>query len=183
LEDDEQLIIYSIGALGNTPLRGRLRLQKLLFLISNVFENFKALLEFEPHLYGPYSEAVDDILDDLISLGLIDKEDSRYVLTKKGIDIYNHLKSRKELVDVIEDFKNFLKDLSGDEILVFVYVLYPEYIGESIVWDDLKKDRIKIAKSLLRKEKISFGKASEIAGLGISEFEGLLKEENIRWRT
>ncbi len=182
LEDDEKIIIYSLGALGNTPLRSKIKIQKLLFLISNVFKEYEELLEFEPHLFGPYSEKVEDIVQDLQKLGLIEVEGSRYKLTKKGFELYLHLKPKKELMDVIADFKEFLNDLRDDDILAFVYVSYPEYIGESAKWDDLKKERLEIAVSLLRKEKVSFGKAVEISGLSSSRFEELLKNKNIKWK-
>lgn len=182
LEDDENLIIYSIGALDNTPLRGKTKLQKLLFLISNVFCDIKEVFEFEPHLFGPYSEKIDHILDDLITLGIVYKNGNSYRLTEKGIQIYENLKPKKELVDVIDDFKDFLNDLSEDQMLVFIYIFYPKYVEESAVWDRLKKDRVKVAMSLLKKQKVSFSKAAEIAGLNINEFENLLKENRIRWR-
>ena len=50
-------------------------------------------------------------------------------------------------------FKEFLNDLPDEEILAFIYVSYPDYISESAKWDELKPERIKIAVSLLRKEK------------------------------
>ena len=65
LEDEERILLYSIGALDNTPIRNKTKLQKLLFLISNVFKEYSALLEFEPHLFGPYSEIANDTLEDL----------------------------------------------------------------------------------------------------------------------
>ena len=87
---------------------------------------------------------------------------------------------KKELLIVVEDFKDFLNDLPDKEILTFVYVSYPDYISESAKWDELKPERIKIAVSLLKKEKVSFGKAVEISGLSASRFEELLKKNNIK---
>jgi len=182
LEDEEKLVIFALGSLDNTPLRSKIKLQKLLFLISNVFKEYKDLLEFEPHLFGPYSETLDNIIDDLIKLGLVEREGSRYRLTQKGFELYKKLKPKKELIEVIEDFKNFLNDMSDKEILTFVYVSYSDFIGESAKWDEIKKDRVKIAITLLKKQKISFGKAVEISGLSVEEFENILKKNRIRWR-
>lgn len=182
LEDEEKMVIYSLGALDNTPLRSKIKIQKLLFLISNVFKEYKDLLEFEPHLFGPYSETLDYLVQDLQKLGLIEIEGSKYKLTKKGVELYHQLKPKKELMIVVEDFKDFLNDLPDEEILTFVYVSYPAYISESAKWDELKIDRIKIAVSLLRKEKVSFGKAIEISGLSASKFEEFLKKNSIKWK-
>ncbi|PKP58188.1 MAG: hypothetical protein CVT88_06405 [Candidatus Altiarchaeales archaeon HGW-Altiarchaeales-1] len=182
LEDDERIVIYALGALNNTPIRSKIKIQKLLFLISNVFKKYKDLLEFEPHLFGPYSERLEYIVQDIQKLGLIEIEGSKYKLTQKGFDLYLHLKPKKDLLKVIEDFKDFLNDLPDDEILAFIYVSYPKYIGESAKWDDLKKDCVEIAISLLKKEKVSFGKAVEISGLSSFDFEELLKKKNIKWK-
>ncbi len=182
LEDEEKLVIFALGSLNNTPLRGKIKLQKLLFLISNVFKEYKDLLEFEPHLFGPYSETLDNIVGDLIKLGLVEKEGSRYRLTKKGFELYKKMEPKKELIEVIEDFKSFLNDMSDKEVLTFVYVSYPNFIGESAKWNELKRDRVETAIALLKKQKVSFGKAVEISGLTLDKFEDILKRNKIRWR-
>lgn len=182
MDDEEKIVLFSLGALHSSPLRSKIKVQKLLFLISNVFKEYKDLLEFEPHLFGPYSETVEYVLGDLIKLGLVAQERSKYRLTEKGKKLYSQLKPKKELINVIEDFKEFLNDLPDNEILAFVYTTYPNYISESAKWDELKKDRIKLAASLLRKEKISFGKAVEISGLKSKDFEDFLNRRGIKWR-
>lgn len=183
LEEEEKLIIYALGAFKSRPLKSKIKLQKLIFLISNVFKEYKQLFEFEPHLFGPYSETLDAILDNLVKLGLIKKEKSEFSLTKKGLEVYKILKPKKELIQVIEDFKEFLHDLSDEEILTFIYVSYPQYISESAKWDELKKKRLKIAISLLQKGKISFNKAAEISGLNVEKFGEFLEKKKIRWRS
>ena len=183
LEPEEQIIIYALGALNNTPLKSKIKLHKLLFLVSTVFPKLNNLLEFEEHLFGPYSERINYVLDDLIKLGLAEKKGkSTYQLTELGYELYKRLKPRPELIEVIEDFKELLHDLSDNEILAFIYVSYPNYIKESAKWDELKGKRIGIAISLLKKEKISFEKASQVAGLSPFEFEDILKKRGVKWR-
>ena len=87
LEDEEKIIIYSLGALDGTPLKSKIKLQKLLFLFSNVFDSYKELLEFEPHLFGPYSETINQLIEDLETLGIIDIDGNKYKLTKN--DMHN----------------------------------------------------------------------------------------------
>jgi len=182
LEDEEKILLYSIGALGNTPIRNKTKLQKLLFLTSNVFNEYQDLLSFEPHLYGPYSEYVEDILDDLIKMELVSEERKQYKLTALGEELYNRLKPKEELVTVLEDFKLFLNDLTNDELLAFVYVTYPKFTSEAVKWDELKNNREYYALQLLKKKKVSFAKAVEISGLSSSEFDILTKKEGIKWR-
>ncbi|NPA63331.1 MAG: hypothetical protein GXN95_07285 [Methanococci archaeon] len=182
LEPEEKIILYALGALNNTPLNSKIKLHKLLFLVSNVFPQLNKLLEFEEHFLGPYSEKINYILDDLISLGLVEKKGGKYKLTEKGMEIYKRLKPKPELKEVLEDFKEFIHDLTDDEILAFIYVSYPKYTKESIKWDELKKRRVDLAISLLKKQKVSFGKAAQIAGLSPIEFEELLLKRGIKWR-
>ena len=182
LNEEEKVILYSLGALSCSPINNKTKLQKLLFLTSNVFPDYKELIDFEPHLFGPFSEDIEVIIDDLIRIGLVDNKGDKYFLTRRGIKLFSHLKPADELMRVIEDFKDFLNDLTNDELLTFVYVSYPEYIEESIKWDQLKGKRVMIAISLLKKQKISFTKAVEIAGLPTKDFEDILVKRKIKWK-
>ncbi len=182
LNDEEKLVLYAIGALDNSPLRSKIKIQKLIFLISNLFKDFQGLLRFEPHLFGPYSETLNNVLESLIRLDFVESIGSRYRLTNAGLEVYSSLKPKDELARVIDDFKLFLKDLSDNEILAFVYVSYPKYISDSVKWDELKPKRQNFAISLFKKNKVSFGKAAEIAGLNAVEFDEALKNKKIRWR-
>jgi hypothetical protein len=74
LNDEEKIVLYSIGALGSRPLKSKVKIQKLLYLFSTIFPDFGELLEYEPHLLGPYSEIVDNVLEDLLTLGLVQKK-------------------------------------------------------------------------------------------------------------
>ncbi len=182
LDETEKLVLYSIGALECTPLRSKVKLQKLHFLLSRTFPDLEDLFEFEPHLLGPYSDVVESVLEDLMSLGLVQQTGSSYELTRSGQTVFAALHPTGELASVMEDFKEFLNDLPDDEILVFIYVFYPGYIGESAKWEALKGRRVDIAVSLLKKAKISFSKALELSGLPMGQFTALLRERGIRWR-
>lgn len=182
LNNEEKIVLYSIGALGSKPLKSKVKIQKLLYLFSNVFPDFGELLAYEPHLLGPYSEIVDNVLEDLMTLGLIRKAENSYALTIRGQEFFDSIKPKKDIIDVMNDFKEFLHDLPDYEILTFIYVFYPNFISESAKWDELKPNRIKVAVSLLKKEKISFSKASELAQMNPVDFERYLISNNIRWR-
>lgn len=182
LNDEEKIVLYSIGALDSKPLKSKTKVQKLLYLFSNVFPDFGKLLEFEPHLFGPYSEIVDNVLEDLLTLGYLKKSGTSYKLTEEGQEIFTSLKPKKEWIDVMNDFKELLYDLPDDEILTFIYVFYPNYISESAKWDELKPNRVNVAISLLKREKISFSKASELANMNPIDFEKYLVSKKIRWR-
>ena len=182
LEDEEKIVIYTLGLLNNAPIRSKTHLQKIIFLVSNVFKNLSDLFEYEEHLFGPYSENLNYVLEDLIKMGLIIQKGNSYELTQKGIEIFNHLSPNQNLVEVIKDFKEFLNNLSQNELLAFIYVSYPDYIGESVKWNEIKKKRVYYASQLLKNEKISFGKALQLSGLNIVDFQEYLKQNNIKGR-
>lgn len=182
LTDEEKILIFALGALGNTPLRTKVMIQKLLFLFSNVFTGFKGLFRYEPHLIGPYSETVENTLQSLIQLGLISDKGFGYQLAPEGLNMFKALAPKEEIIRVISDFKEFLHDLSEDEMLAFIYSSYPDFISESALWNRLKPRRVELAISLLRKEKVSFSKAAEVAGMTAGDFDRALKERRVRWR-
>ena len=182
LNDEEKIVLYSIGALGSRPLKSKVKIQKLLYLFSTIFPDFGELLEYEPHLLGPYSEIVDNVLEDLLTLELVQKKGNSYTLTSTGQDIFNSIIPKKEMTEVMDDFKEFLHDLPDTEVLTFIYAFYPDYMSESAKWDELKPKRIKVAISLLKKEKISFSKASELAQMNPVDFERYMISNNIKWR-
>ncbi|HNW81239.1 MAG TPA: UPF0175 family protein, partial [Methanoregulaceae archaeon] len=64
----------------------------------------------------------------------------------------------------------FLNDLSRDEILLFSYVSYPDFIEKSAVYERVIRKRIPAAISLYEKEKVSLEKAAFLAGLPVEEF-------------
>ncbi len=182
LEQEEKIVIFLLGALHAAPIRTKTKLQKILFLVSKVFGKYADLLEYEPHLFGPYSENLDYILEDLIKLGLVDKTGTSYFLTAKGLVLFKKIKPDRKLTQVIEDFKDFLNDLPDSEVLTFIYSSYPEFIEESAKWDELKPNRKRVAISLLKKGKISFAKAAQVSGLSEKEFEEFLYKNRIKWR-
>jgi uncharacterized protein YwgA len=182
LTDEEKILIFALGALGNTPLRTKVMIQKLLFLFSNVFTGFKGLFRYEPHLLGPYSETVENTLQSLIQLGLITDKSAGYQLTAEGLDLFKALAPKEDIIRVVSDFKEFLHDLSEDEILAFIYSTHPEFISESARWNRLKPRRVDLAISLLRKAKVSFSKAAEVAGMTAGDFDRTLRERRVRWR-
>jgi len=49
-------------------------------------------------------------------------------------------------------------------------------------WNRLKPRRVDLAISLLRKEKVGFSKAAEIAGMTAGDFDRTLRERRVRWR-
>ncbi|MBB6496005.1 hypothetical protein [Methanococcus maripaludis] len=182
LEDEEKLVLYCIGALDNEPIKSKIKFQKMLFLVSTVFEGYIDILDFEPYAYGPYSETADSVVEDLLKLGLVTTVASRgtqYKLSEKGIEVLNELNPKNALMHIISHFKKMVNNMTDTELLVLIYTSFPEYTKNSVVWDDIKNKRHDIATRLLKKGIIDFKKALNVSGMDEAEFLKFVESKNI----
>jgi len=177
----QRYVLVLLQSNGFKAIKGNLWLQKELFLLSQSYEDLKEESEFEPYLLGPHSEVIEEEFSDLIQVGLVTKEGNKIKLTNLGeeISVIISEKINDEGKQLVSDLKEFLNDLSEDELLGFIYFSYPEMRKESIKFQKIKGKREAIAISLYRKGKVSLGKAAEIAGMTVETFISLLKRMNI----
>ncbi len=77
--------------------------------------------------------------------------------------------------ELVCDIKKEFNDLTLNELLLYMYVTYPETAENSDVQDRVLRDRRPIALSLLRKGKVTIQKAAELAGMNLEEFINLAK--------
>ena len=112
------------------------KLQKIFFLLEKEKE-VKLGLNFEPFIFGPYSEKLSDYLDKLIELGEvkeIEKEEVRDPLSDAVIGyIRNYVlstefKPEEDEKEVETFFREWVRK-SKDEIMNYVYKKYREYFG------------------------------------------------------
>lgn len=163
-------ILHLLHAGGNSAVRGDVIFQKELFLIGDYIERIGDDADFVPHIFGPYSESAEVALDELVSLGLVKKSAGGYTLTPDGVRVWEKVCSAflDDESGAIEDFKAFLNDLSVDEVLLFVYVTYPEYAHESRRLRKIQQRRAPLSASLYRK--VSLEKAAFLAGMNIESY-------------
>lgn len=168
------ILLYSNGEepiIGKTKFDKELKLQKEVFLVSQNISEIGKESSFDADYYGPYSEtvveefkglALDDVVQDnqtsirLLPLG---KE-----IAKELVKSYN-----KKILDIVSDFKKLLNNMSQEEILTLIYTSFPDYTEESVVKEDVMKNRVKVAIQLYKKGKVSLERASEIAGLTLEK--------------
>jgi len=165
-------ILQLLHAGNNDPLKGKVAYQKEMFLIADYIDKIKEQAEFIPHTFGPYSEAAENEIGNLRSLGLVREEGHKYRITDDGVAVLGRVKHAfsQDEIEAIEDFKKFLNDLSEDELLLFIYVSHPEFTKESTVYGGVIGKRIPTAISLYKKEKVSLEKAAFLAGLPVEKF-------------
>ncbi|MHA1821360.1 MAG: hypothetical protein ACTSVC_12870 [Promethearchaeota archaeon] len=167
------------------PIKGKIHFQKSLFLI---LRNFPPLFE-EAHFikdkFGPYSEALENTLQELIRMGKVEIDKGNIVL-KKDKDILRILESKekiienknalKEFEEMISNIKNWQNGINTDEFLAFIYKYSPEYIENSIKADELNYEELLY--NLYLKEKISISKFAELLGWSIEEAYEFIKKKS-----
>jgi uncharacterized protein YwgA len=148
-------------------VRGKLWLQKEIFILSRAFEELAEELDFEAYSYGPYSEALEEYRNALENSGLI----AETQLTEQGKifagELWKLASDREK--DVIKATVEFLEGLDREELLLYIYVMYPDTAEKSDERDRILKNRKKIALKMLRDGKVSLSLAAKLAGLSVEE--------------
>lgn len=177
LNPDEKILLLLLKAKNEEPVPRQIYLQKELFLLSQNLDPLARYFEYKPNVQGPYSEAVKNLLDDLELEGLVEESGEEIKLTPLGSEVSDSVykKASDKILELIEDIKDFLNDLSQEGLLLYIYKSYGWVDSESLEKDNLEKRKEHIAKKLYNKGKISLEKASELAEMPISEFKGLLR--------
>ena len=163
LTDIQSMIILLANA-GNIPIKGRTWLQKEMFLLAERIEKIREDTSYEPDLMGPYSDVLEEELVQLENLGIISIDDNKISITSSGKQIAKILEKKEsaEVLQYINDYKEFLNDLSQDELLCFVYSARPDMTKESVKYEKLKPKMEKVLLNLVIKEKISKSRAAEL---------------------
>ena len=108
----------------------------------------------------------------------MDKIGAKFILTKLGkeiaLDIKKSLPTNEN--DLVEEVKEFLNDMSKDELLLFIYISYPNMTDDAVEFKKILPRRKDIAIGLYRKDKVSVGKAAELAGISVSEMVKILSD-------
>ncbi len=177
----QRYALLLVRANAREPIRGRLWLQKEMFLLSRGNADLAEEAEYEPSLMGGLSDVLDWHVDQLEVIGLLRTEKASYVLTGAGEDCAGKL--AREIPDSdlrqIEEVKKLLNDLPKDELLAFLYFLYPEMTVESHELARLMPRRKELAVRLFKRGKVGLEKGAEIAGVPVQEFASLLRQAGI----
>ena len=181
LSEVKKNLLLLLSANSNEPVNGKLWYQKELFLVSKNNKELEVEANFEPYFWGAHSELVDTEMDELVQLGVVKKIGYKYFLTDIGKDIAKTVseKSSKDEKELIEDVKDFLNSLSKDELLLFVYISYPDMCEDAVELKNLLPKRKEIAIRMYNNGKISIGKTSELAGVSVSEMIKELQKRKI----
>ena len=176
---DIQSIIILLANAGNIPIKGRTWLQKEMFLLAERVEKIREDASYEPDLMGPYSDVIEEELTQLENLGVVSIDDNKISITSSGKQVAKILEKKEsiEVLQYIRDYKEFLNDLSQDELLCFVYSSRPDMTKESVKYEKLKPKMEKVLLNLVMKEKISKSRAAELLNKDLGYILDKLKDK------
>jgi len=178
------LLLYFKDSKGRTEIRGRTKLEKLLFLVIKELEKRGYIIEdsdFIPYTYGPFSTRVFGLIDSLSNDGEIN------IRKENDMEIFDLSEERRkelggkiprikamypDVVEVIQEVKRRFNELSTDFVTAYVYFKYPEFTNKSVIRD-------KIIETII--EKIERFREF-VEKTGISEEDLLLELKLIRRR-
>lgn len=186
LDPHSFVILEALYANKHRPIKQKILFQKILFLTLMNFKKLFNIVDFKPHLLGPYSASIDKTIEQLIKIGNIKKnEKNEFEITDEGIEILEQLSKEiedkeevnqiLEFEDVVDHIKELFIDFSTDEMLAFIYKSYPDYIESSIKADQLDYEKIFI--KLYKKGKLGISKIAELLGLSINNAYNLIKQK------
>ncbi|MCY4490418.1 MAG: hypothetical protein OXC46_03025 [Thaumarchaeota archaeon] len=151
----------------NEPINGRFKLQKIMYVLSDSVEEIKEQCSYTTTNYGPYSKILDEEVRYLEQIGVLTEDVGKIILTGTGKKIAQelHKNEDEESLYRLNDHKDFLNDMTKDELLTYIYSAHPDMIKKSIEYDDLKPHMEKHVMSLLKKHKISAQRAGELLNI------------------
>ncbi len=181
----DQLDAFDIVLALLHALRGRsvsrIHIQKALYLASRRLDRLRDVLEFAPYRMGYWSEDVHDVLEQLLDNGDVEVVDGLIALTGQGLykagEAWRLLDEAEK--SVLSEVADFVSQLSEDELLLYIYVVYGGY-EKSDVLERLLRRRKQLASSMYSKGAISIDMAAKIAGLTIPEFIEYLRKRGIK---
>jgi uncharacterized protein YwgA len=173
LNNAEKMLLMLLAAQSQRAVPGNLWTQKEMFLLAREFPSLEEYLEFEPHLQGPFSETVNNLLENLEYMGLAERTRTGIQLTGTGEELAQSILdgTDEDIIREIEETKESLNDLSKSELLAYVYHKFPKMTTNSVEKADLEEDRQEIAVRLYQRGKIDIETAAEIGRVDIDKLQ------------
>ena len=164
--DLHKFIILLTNA-NDEPIKGMLKLQKMMYLLSDLMEEVKEQCSYVADNYGPYSKVVAEETRYLEQIGVLTGNVGKIALTQLGKEIAHELYKNEdeELRRVLNEYKDFLNSMTRNELLAYIYSAYPDTAKESIEYENLKPNMEKYIMSMVKKYIISSQRASELLNI------------------
>jgi uncharacterized protein len=162
-----EILLLLLFVSNASPIIGRTRLQKIVFLYENechkhlgfnefLSVNKESLFGFYPHNFGPFSKKLYDYTNDLLAYNFINSSNNisnKVDFFSNKVDnntIYqitdigkNYVESEllkyidSIIVDDLSAFKNKYTSISLNDLIFFVYNSYEKYTEKSIIKEEV----------------------------------------------
>jgi len=165
----------------SSQIRGKTWFQKEMFVLSKHAKELDEETDYVPHLMGSYSEVVEELADQFEISGYTETTGDSLKLTLEGREFAEKVwnKASSDERKLVTNVKALLNDLSYYELLALIYTDYPDTAVNSQERAEVDRRRSEIAINLLKKDKVTFEKASQIAKKSRKAFSSLLKEKGV----
>ena len=168
LDPVQRLVVLLAASNGGEPIMGGTRLQKMVFLLSELSDEMAERCGYGAGSYGPHSEIVGEAARRLGEAGVlrVDGAGGGIAATPTGRRVAGEIAGGEDddMLDAIESCKDMLNGLPTDEVLAYVYLSYPRMAERSAARDRIMRSKERHVMSMLKKEKISAERASELLG-------------------
>ena len=143
-----------------------------MFILSRVNPKIAEFIPFIKHYKGPYSDVINDLVrNPIYYTNAYEIINGRIYLTPKGKKIFSELVEAnkknerfRQLLATLRLIRDLYDKLSDEELLLLVYITYPEFREKSDISDRLlsREKRLEIARKLLKKGVITEKRYREI---------------------
>ncbi len=182
LEQLPLLMLYAINATETKSLN-EVHLQKIMFQTMKVLKCDPKDVGYRAHLYGPYSDCINEEKKELVSLGFLVKKNDRIAIPEHAKKDISKIEPPSEEIGFrIETIAKDFSKLENSELFLVTYhddivTSNGKYVENSEIKEEVIRSRIPVATGMYRAKKISLEKASELAGMGVRDFKSMLIEK------
>lgn len=180
--EDDEIHRFMILLADGKPVRGRLKLQKMIFVLTESIEDLNCEASYAPDYFGPYSETVDYEYSYLKNIGILHEHHNEIFLTNIGKGIMEILRGKTDdrLLHMVKECKELLNDLTEHELLAYIYSAYPDMAGESTEYEKIQSENEDLILSLIKKGKISSGRGAELLHTTMSHIIKKMNEKGMQ---
>ena len=178
-----RLVVLLAAANGGEPIRGSAKLQKIVFMLTERKGWEDGPCGYDAGEYGPHSDIVDEEVRRLEDAGILCAGGGEDIsVTRLGREVAGRIAAGEDrrTLDMIGRYKEIFNDLTADELLAYVYSAYPDTAAGSPAYGRIASNMERHVMSMLKKEKITSERASELLGRPLGDVLKLASRMRIR---
>ena len=159
-----RLVVLLAASNGGEPIMGRMKLQKMVFMLTRGNGKEGGSFGYGASGSGPHSNIVEEETLHLEDVGVLRTDGKNITVTQLGREVAGRIADGEDrcALDRIDRYKEVFNDMTADELLTYVYCSYPDMAARSPTYDRVMSDKERHTVSMLVGGKIALGRAAEI---------------------